>query len=172
VASISRLALRFQQERRLLLEDWLIILATVCLIAETGCVYHFSPTLYLIDAATIDPLVNEWIMSDSSRWRSLASLGPAWLDAYLTLAWFSVFSIKFSFLALFHRMIRGVKKSLTRYYWVTVTATAIAGIVVVLESFILCPHFGSAAGMSLWISWMPFAYSSRSAMLYAEQVYL
>ena len=131
------------------MEDWLVLFATVCLIAETGCVYHFGPMLYLIDAATLDKMVYEWARSDSSRWQYLSNVGPAWLDAYLTLAWVAVFSVKFSFLTLFHRMVRNVKKSLTRYYWITVIATAIAGMIVIAESFFSCPHFGAAASMSI-----------------------
>lgn len=148
LASISRLVFRLRQDRKLLLDDWLILFGTVCLIAETGCVYDFAPTMYLIDAAIMKKDVYDWISLDKTRFQALAAVGPAWVDASLTLAWVTVFSVKFSFLTLFHRMILNVRRALTIYYWITVVATAVAGIVVILESFILCPHFGAASGKS------------------------
>lgn len=146
LASLSRLYFRIRQESTLLPEDWLVFFATICLIAETGCVYHLGPVLYITDAATTKPEVYNWILSDPGCLKRLTGFGPAWSDAAFTLAWIAVFSVKFSFLALFYRMVRNVRRPLTIYYWVTVAATAIAGIVVILESFILCPHFGAAAG--------------------------
>jgi hypothetical protein len=104
--------------------------------------------LYYIDAATTNSRVFEWVYSDPARYEELAGVGPAWVDAYMTLAWLAIFGIKASFLALFYRMVRNVKRFLTIYYWVTVATTSVAGVVVVLSSFVLCPHFGSAAGTS------------------------
>lgn len=147
IASAARLFFRYRGERKLRLEDWLVAFATVCLIAETGLVISFTRMLYFLDAATIHLPVLAFIARDPTLAAELLSNGPSTLVAYFTLGWIAIFAIKFSFLALFDKMLRGVSSKLRAFYWCTVAATGMCGVVVILESFILCPHFGADAGM-------------------------
>lgn len=142
---MSRVIFRLRQDRRLIIDDCFVLFSTVCLVAATGCLYRFHTTLYFVDAATTNRRVNYWMIQDPARFSGFAGSGRSWADAYMTLAWLSIFGIKASFLALFHRMVRNVKRSLTIYFWVTVATTSVAGVVVVLSAFVLCPHFGSDA---------------------------
>ncbi|KAF2475931.1 uncharacterized protein BDR25DRAFT_212315, partial [Lindgomyces ingoldianus] len=148
VFSLSRLGFRLHHERRLFLDDYLILFATICLIIETVCIHHFSDRIYFVESASTNWEVmlllapgigNTAFQQDFSTW------GPAWINGYLSVGWIAIFMVKFSFLVLFWRMVRNVTKRLTIWYWVTVAVTAASGIVVVLEAFILCPHVGKAA---------------------------
>jgi len=68
-----------------------------------------------------------------------------WNDIFLCLAWTSHFAIKFSFLAFFHTLVRDVSVRLSRFYWFVVGYTGIAWGFVIVEPFILCPHFDMKA---------------------------
>ncbi|KAF2713933.1 hypothetical protein K504DRAFT_399564 [Pleomassaria siparia CBS 279.74] len=142
-ASIVRLQFRLRNDHRFLLEDWLVLLGTACLIAETACLYHYRGAVYIYDAANSNADVYLWTQEDYELQRSLYQGGVASMVVYFGLAWGSIFAIKYSFLALFYRMIKKVKKNLTIFYWVTVAATTISALFIVLESFVLCPRFGA-----------------------------
>lgn len=146
LASTARLLFRYRSEHHLALEDWLVLFATICLVAETGLVYAFSRMVYFIDGATLNLPVLAFIGKDAALTKELLTAGPSTLVAYFTLGWITIFSIKYSFLALFYKMLRNVSRNLLAYFWCTVAATGMACVVVILESFILCPHFGADAG--------------------------
>lgn len=139
---------RYRSERTLSLEDYLVAFATMCLIAETGTMYSFVSKMYIIDGATTNLSVLAFISRDADLTKELLDSGMPTLVAYFTLGWLAIFAIKYSFLALFYKMLRNVNRRLTAYFWCTVAATGMSGIVVILESFILCPHFGADAGKS------------------------
>jgi hypothetical protein len=145
VASASRLWLRYRDEDLIRPEDYLVLFATICLLIETGLVYSFSRRLFVIDAATTHLSVLAYVAKDPGYASQLLQTGST-LVAYLTLGWVAIFAIKFSFLTLFYRMLRNVNRKLMAYFWCTVAATAISGVVIILENFILCPKFGADAG--------------------------
>lgn len=145
VASVSRLCFAYRSQDSLKLEDYLVLFATICLIAETGLVYSFSKRLYVIDAATTHLSVLAYVANNPSYTNQLLQTGVT-LVSYLTLGWVAIFAIKFSFLTLFYRMLRNVNRKLMVYFWCTVGATAVSGVVIILENFILCPKFGADAG--------------------------
>jgi hypothetical protein len=150
VASACRQLFRYRHEDSLRLEDYLVLLATALLIVETGLVYSFSHRLYVIDAATTHLPVLSYVVKDPEFAQQLLETG-ATLVAYFTLGWAAIFAIKFSFLALFYRMLRNVSRKLRTYFWITVAATGVSGVVIILESFILCPKFGADAGT--YVEW-------------------
>lgn len=145
-ASVFRLVFRLRSEDSLKLEDYLVLFATICLIVETGLVYSFSRRLYVIDAATTHLSVLAYVANDPGYANQLLETGST-LVAYFTLGWVAIFAIKFSFLTLFYRMLRNVNQKLRAYFWCTVAMTAISGVIIILENFILCPKFGADAGM-------------------------
>lgn len=148
LASSARLIFRYRGDRTLHLEDYLVGFASICLVIETGLLYDFNRVLYMIDGATLHKPVLAYIGRDPELTKELLDSGPSTLVAYFTLGWLAIWAIKYSFLALFYKMLRNVSRKLTAYFWCTVAATGMSGVVVILESFILCPHFGADAGMT------------------------
>lgn len=125
-----------------------------------GLVLSFTETMYLIDSATLNISVLKHLTSDPEMSKEVFNGGPSILVAYLTLGWLAIFAVKCSFLALFHKMCRNVSRKLTAYFWVTVAATATSCIVVILESFILCPRFGADAAQCFLENQYTFSISS------------
>lgn len=143
LASTARLLFRYRGEHKFYMDDWFVLFATVCLIAETGLLYSFVDMLYFIEAAMTEVTVIAHIARNPELTAELLNMGPSTLVAYVTLGWTSIFVIKLSFLALFHRLLRNVSRKLTAYFWCTVVATSLSGVVVIIESFIVCPQIGS-----------------------------
>lgn len=147
LASIVRLQFRVRNDHKLLLDDWLVLFATVCLVTETGLIYHFSKVLYLSDALNTKLAVYLWIWEDESLLEELSSAKLAYMIAYFAFGWVTIFAVKYSFLALFFPMVTKVKTRLIIWYWVTVAATTVAGIFITLDAFVVCPRFGADDSM-------------------------
>ncbi|KAJ4357227.1 uncharacterized protein N0V89_001802 [Didymosphaeria variabile] len=160
LASIARLVFRYRSAQTLNLEDYFILFATTCLIAETGLLLSYTGTIYRIDGATLNVSVLKFLTGDPELSKELFNSGPSVLIAYLTLGWLAIFAVKCSFLALFYKMCRNVSRKLRAYFWVTVAATGTSCIVVILESFILCPRFGADATQCFLENQYTFSISS------------
>ncbi|KAF1955250.1 hypothetical protein CC80DRAFT_447609 [Byssothecium circinans] len=166
LAATTRLLIRYLRERTLFLEDYLILFATICLICETGLVYSFIKTMYLIDATTLRlPVLGHLARAKEGSpahglFTDFLKTGPQVMNAYLTFGWFAVFAVKASFLALFYKMLRNVSKNLMTWFWITVTLTAMSAIIVVLEDFIICPQFGAGPAQCFVKNGYTFSISS------------
>lgn len=125
-----------------------------------GLLLSFTETIYRIDGATLNTSILKFLTSDPDLRKELYNSGPSILIAYLTLGWLAIFAVKYSFLALFHKMCRNVSRKLTAYFWVTVAATGMSGVVVIFESFILCPKFGADATQCFLENQYTFSISS------------
>lgn len=139
------MSFRYRSAAPLKLEDYFILFATSCLIAEMGLLLSFTKIIYRIDSATLDVRVLKFLVTDPELSNELLRSGPSLLIAYLTLGWLAIFSVKCSFLALFYKMCRNVSRRLTAYFWLTVATTGLSCVIVIFESFILCPQFGADA---------------------------
>ncbi|KAF2017476.1 hypothetical protein BU24DRAFT_460517 [Aaosphaeria arxii CBS 175.79] len=145
VASIVRLIFRLRQDARLMLDDWFVLFATLCLVCETATIYHYSHTMYFIDSTFLNSSIRASIISNDYLTRSWSAIRPDWIVASLSLAWLSIFSIKCSFLVLFYRMVQNVQRPLRIHFWVACTFTAIAGVIVIVLPFALCPRFDASS---------------------------
>ena len=125
-----------------------------------GLLLSYTETIFKVDGATLNATVLKFATIDSDLGKELTRGGPSVLIAYLTLGWLAIFSVKYSFLALFYKMCRNVSRKLTAYYWVTVAATGMSCLVVIFESFILCPQFGAEAAKCFLINNYTFSISS------------
>ncbi len=130
---IGRTITRIYTRRRLALDDYLILFATICLGASIGLVHVFLPSLFLGRALSTDPIVV--IPPDF-----LATL-PKMISltySFLCLIWTVIFAVKFSFLALFRLLIQRLPMPIIRYFWITVGVTVASWIFVVVEPFVFC----------------------------------
>jgi hypothetical protein len=125
-----------------------------------GLFLSFTETIYRIDGATLNVSILKFLTDDPELRKELFNSGPSILIAYLALGWLAIFAVKCSFLALFHKMCRNVSRNLTAYFWVTVAATGTSCIVVILESFIMCPRFGADAAQCFLENQYTFSISS------------
>lgn len=153
LVSLGRFVLfkRSAQGAELQLDNGLIIFATLCLLVETGCVYSYTSMLYLIDGNAFNNVVNTWAQNniDSDVHKKLSVFKPNWIVASSTLAWISIFSIKFSLLAFFTQFTRNISKSLRFTFRTTLGITAVSGTVILILQFTRCPHFDQNASKCL-----------------------
>ena len=137
IALSLRIVVRVYTLRRIYLDDAFLVFGFLCLTASTALLFHFAKLIYLNEAYTMD------LTFDISFPEVVALTDTtAILDSFLILVWASIFSVKFSFLALFHMLIRRVSTALTTYYWVIVGACLVFWIFLTSEIFIVCPYFG------------------------------
>lgn len=129
---------------RLYLDDYLVIIALLCLCAGTGLVYAFCQSIFVTQAVKGDPS----IIIPPDEYDNLAHTF-AILDSFLCVMWTSIFAVKLTFLALFRLLIRRVSEIITRYYWIVVATTIVTWMFLVVEPFILCPYFKPEQQQSL-----------------------
>ncbi|MCJ1390693.1 hypothetical protein MMC18_003554 [Xylographa bjoerkii] len=137
IAVSLRIITRIYTLHRLYLDDVFLVFGFLCLTTATGISLHFAKLVYLTEAYDMG------LMVDVSYTSFIAlTYLTVLLDSFLILVWTSNFCVKFSFLALFHMLIRRVSAALTIYYWVVVGACIISWMFLCSEIFIVCPYFG------------------------------
>ena len=127
------------------LDDCMLLVGCMCLIAQTILLSEMTPNLYLfqpLQSTKISSLFN--VPADiSERW--------AWFEkcnyAFIAVAWTTIFSIKFSFLFFFRRLIDRLKGFIV-YWRVVVAFNIVAWALSVCHPFISCPRFDLSAGKS------------------------
>ena len=143
----SRVYLKLRHTRRLHLDDYILLFATVCFIAATGLYYHIIDGVYLIILLGSEP-------------NSLSSLGPEEFKtllahqlkmlklqaAFYFLICTTIVSVKVGFLYFYGKVVE-LNRRLRLFWKITVVITVICGIYFTVVSFIACPHFGPTASM-------------------------
>lgn len=149
-AAISRTIIRIHG-RQLSSDDLFLLVAVVCLGASAGLFFRFKNVLYLEEAIALDstPFLNIVTRLDLP---SDFIEEVLWLQkltyAFLSVTWSAIFSVKFSFLALFKMLVRRLQCITTYWRWV-VGITAIVYGLSVCDVFIPCPRFNLSAGKPL-----------------------
>ena len=137
ISLLARILLRFRAGRGLYLDDYLVLIGTICLSAETVLFYQECNDFMLASAIQNDPAL-------------VVQIGPGWIEhqighslanfvASFALVWAAIFAIKCSFLAWFRVLIERVT-GIRVYYWFVVVVTVASWLVVMLEPTFLCHH--------------------------------
>ncbi|CBX99524.1 hypothetical protein LEMA_P087630.1 [Plenodomus lingam JN3] len=136
----ARLIFRFKKQRKFFADDAFVFFSTLCLIANTGVMWHAADKMYMIEAVNSDPTITFTV----PELIPLLDLNK-WIFIYLALDWTAIYAIKMSFLIFFRPLIRNLSVSLHRFYWICWVINVVAWMFVVGEPFILCPYFGMEA---------------------------
>lgn len=145
IAAVARIAIRFKSQRRLHLDDYLLIFACICLIAATVLLYLGLSAIYFIEELSLNGIkvltagnismkdfLDQLIFYQRIYW------------AYLSLTWATIFCVKFAFLAFFRNFVDRLPPM--QRYWKLVTV--LTGLIFAFEvcgGFIACPKLGLAA---------------------------
>lgn len=131
-------------------DDGWLLFGTCCLIAGMTCLYIMMDLMYemeslsaaaqsapIPDLATLPPQALAMmadLIDKSVRYRnySVATLIPLWT---------AICTVKFSFLALFKRLLRQMPL-LTRYWWFVTIFSALISVYGATVFVIACPYFG------------------------------
>jgi hypothetical protein len=140
--AIARLVVRLRIRWKLYLDNYLVLIAVVMMIAAAAIFQCVLEGIYLYRAITKpNPAM---IVPDADEFAMLMNVNSYTLS-FVETSWTAISAIKFSFLSLFHTLIRNLCVRLTRYYWAVVIFTVLSGAFLLTEATILCAHFGADA---------------------------
>lgn len=138
VSVCARYYIRFAVQKEIALDDAFLAFGTACLTAAMVVLYFNMDDMYFTEAMTYAPtrLGRPPQPQDMDRVFQFRKL----VTASLILTWVAMMAVKFSFLALFKRLIDRIH-SLTMYWWVVVAFNlAVTGYGASVY-VIACPHF-------------------------------
>jgi hypothetical protein len=136
---IGRVGLKIHHRRSFLADDYILFFGTACLIAGTAVLFYQLDTLYLGPAIQADPELVFYL--DAHDLNELIYNEIKYLDTFFSLLWTATFSVKFSFLAFFWKLVNAAE-NLRIFYRVTIVCTFIAWGFIICQPFIICPYFG------------------------------
>lgn len=137
--------------RGLYLDDYLVLVGTICLCADTVLFYQECNDFMLASAVQSNPSIVPRVNSDAFDHMIRVSFSDFF--ASFTLVWSTIYAVKCSFLALFQILIERVTKIRT-YYWCVVVITVVSWLVTVLEPTFLCHHPGLSISTTCAISFL------------------
>lgn len=136
-ATILRTTYYLRKRGNLLLDDWLVIFAAICLIIQTSVNYVGADSFYLTKALNVDPSLLR------TKGQILSALGSVkWSMITSVFGYTANYMIKLSFLAFFRSLIRNVSTLMNIYWKAALFFTLIAWVFSVCSTLIMCPYFG------------------------------
>jgi predicted ferric reductase len=131
------MAFRVNTHRSLYIDDYILLAGLLCLCPATAILYKYCDTLFLGSALLRNPSL--LLKLDPGRIKELLQV-TSYFYAFMALIWTTIFTVKFSFLAFFKKLIERVTKIHT-YYWIVVVITVLTWPFMVVAPFIVCRHF-------------------------------
>ncbi|GME61254.1 integral membrane [Neofusicoccum parvum] len=138
VTVLIRFYIRGRHIRRMLLDDYLLVLGAACLVVSMSMLYWYSPQLFVVEALNTIP---DKVIVTMDEVMPLLD-GNKKIQTFLGTNWTAIYAVKFSFLAYFWALVRNISPRLKPYFWSVVVFTTLSWAFVVSEGFILCPWFG------------------------------
>ena len=146
--ALGRVIIRLRIKKHFGLDDGLLLVACVCLSAATGLLLASIPTVYLIEATSLNPLGlfgnGGSGITDLNTLLIKINYFAKFNWIYLILTWSTIFAVKFGFLIFFKQLVRGLP-GMYRYWKVVVAVTAVVYVFSLLDGVIACPHDGLVA---------------------------
>ena len=142
IVAAARTILRLRTAPRLGLDDALLLLTCVWLVASTAVFYKLAPGIYLFEEAISNPSDLE-LPSDAP---TLVVENIKLVDSYNVASWLVIYTVKLCFLSFLRSLIDRVR-GLVIYWKVIVGLTIVFFGVSVCEAFIACPQFTLLSGI-------------------------
>ncbi|MCJ1362616.1 hypothetical protein MMC16_001721 [Acarospora aff. strigata] len=140
---VVRIAIRLQSQKRLQLDDYLLIFAFICLTAATVLLYIGTSVIYFIEEVTLNGIGATQAVGMAVFLQRLVYYQKInW--AYLALSWTTIFFVKFAFLSFFRPLVDRLP-SMHMYWRIVVGFTALVFAFAVCDAFIVCPQLGLEA---------------------------
>ncbi|KAI1212617.1 uncharacterized protein F4807DRAFT_413761 [Annulohypoxylon truncatum] len=140
VAFFGRITIRVVSRRRVFLDDCFVIASFACLAVATAIFYKRVLMIYTVFALMRGDVVIT-LMASQEIDDVYAQMN--WSFPYITFLWTTIFMVKLCYCAFFRILLQSMPKALIRYYWITVVATVVSWMYLVLQQLIVCPYFGS-----------------------------
>lgn len=138
ITATIRMVIRFQSQRRLLFDDFMLMFACLTLSAAQIILYTTTDNWYWAEAFILDPKPQTLAAIEDHGARILTPQQLAF--SFLTLTWTSIFAVKICYLLFFHQMIIRLER-LVLAWKLVFGFTVICWAFCACEIFISCPHF-------------------------------
>lgn len=143
LVALARTAIRLRYQRRLFVDDAILLVAILCLCAAMALLLVFTPSIYLLEAfvtsssvmASPEELAEIEIQLEQPLFKYLKLS-----DTYYVMTWTTIFAVKFSFLFFFRVLIRRVR-AVTLYWRIVSVVTVLVWVYCIAGAFIICPYF-------------------------------
>lgn len=149
VASI-RLILQARVNRRLYLDDYILIFACVSLTASTVLGYANVESLYWNEDLIYNPAHIYYLLAEHVDVASRIYVNERLQYSYSTILWTSIFAIKFAYLIFFRRLIDRITP-LTTYWRVVLGITMVSFFICIVSIYVSCTNWGSQAGKNVHV---------------------
>lgn len=141
LATLIRFYIRIVHQRSFGWDDSLLLLGLVCLITGMALLYIVMDHMYDAEALVYgDASTFSWASADLGLMLERMLKYRQYSAAALSLMWFTICCVKFSFLALFKKLVRQ-KVTLERYWWFVVAFNVVTAAYGTTVYFLSCPYF-------------------------------
>jgi len=135
LAATIRIIFHVHKRGKLLIDDFLVIFATCCLIIARSFIYNMRTWMYMTAVLAINP--KNAALFTKSGMESLPGL-LKWNNLFLVFSWPAITAVKMSFLAIFWILIRDVSRRLVHLWWFVVVITILSWLFNILRNLIDC----------------------------------
>jgi hypothetical protein len=142
LAFLGRIAIRLSIRRRVFLDDGLLVLSFLSLVAATTIFYLRARLSYLVFSLLRRDQVIALIAAEEID-QVLKQMNYAF--AYISTLWSTIFLVKLCYFAFFRVLLKSMSKHFARYYWTALVFTVICWIYLVAQTLISCPYFGESS---------------------------
>ena len=148
LATISRLSIRCRYQKRLLVDDYVLLFGCSTLIAAFTLVNVMYEDVYFDMFIILGPAEQVYQVSTSPGFVNRILKYQQFSFSTETLCWVTIFAVKISYLVFFRQMLDRLKRLIT-YWRVTTGIVVISGLFCVCSIFISCPRFGVSSSEQL-----------------------
>ena len=148
LAAMSRITARICYQKRIFIDDYVLLFGCVAMTASFILVNTFLEDLYWGMFLELGPMEQVILESETAGFddRILHYQQMSFANAVLTVL--TIFAVKVSYLIFFRQMLYRLQAQMM--YWKAVTIIVIvAGLFCICNMFISCPHFGVSASKHL-----------------------
>lgn len=145
LTAAARISIRLWLQKRLRLDDYLLLFSCVCLTGATGVLYYGTRSIFLGAELTFNPAVVFEPGVNEAEILHQVDLIPKINWTYLALSWVTIFFVKFGFLSLFRQLVNRLPQ-MYRLWKGVLIFTGLVFAFAVCDGFIACPKLGLEAG--------------------------
>lgn len=146
ITATIRMVIRFQTQRRLMVDDYMLMFACLTLSAAQIILYMMMGNPYWVEALVLDPSPQTFALAieDPNAFYHRILKSQLMADSFGVLTWTSIFAVKFCFLLFFHQIIIRMERLILAWK-VVFGITLICWAFCVCSIFISCPYFSMEA---------------------------
>ena len=129
---------RIHVRRSLYLNDYIVLIETMCFCATIELIYKNCDNYFLNDVMQLNHFL--FLKVSFDRINELFKNSNTYFYVFFAFIWITIFVVKFFFLTFFKRFIERVTK-IQKYYWIVMIIILISWIFLMMKFLILCFHF-------------------------------